>query len=327
MASPSMNTTAALILLAGIVLTGIAFIYRKKKRQWTPVGHVGALVIYPIKSCHGIEVSTAQCTPLGLKSGILRDRTFMILTEEGKMLSPVENPSMAVITPTFVLDEMLVDAPGMKTLKISIPELENQNGKTVCASFKGMQMQGYDCGNHYNIWFQQYLNNPELRLIYFKSGLEPTFSHKKLLVGSLMRKTDMMVYAYTTSYMLMTEPSINDLNQRLEKPAPYMNFRPNIVVKDSIPYHEENWCLVQIGSDAILKTLKLCQRCSQVNVNATTGEKDPLEPLKTLRSYHLCKDKNLNRVSQLVAPILGLNMGLNNSGTISVGDTVYASFK
>lgn len=315
------------LLFTVVTLAGLALLYYKKRRQWKHVGYIGNLIIYPIKSCRGIEVMTAQCTPLGLKSGDKRDRTFMLITNEGKFLSSVEKPSMALITPTFHENEMWVDAPEMDTLKISIPEIENKKGNTLCISYKGMKMQGYDCGEHCNHWFQQYLNYPDLRLIYFGRGLEPTPSHKKQFVGSLMRKTDVMVYAHTTSYMLMADSSIEDLNDRLEARVPYANFRPNIIVKGSTPYEEENWSLVKVGCDAILKALKLCQRCVQVNVNAETGDKHPQEPLKTLRSYHICKDINLNRISQLVAPILGLNMGLNKPGTISVNDPVYVILK
>lgn len=43
----------------------------KAKKQ---CGIISKLVIYPIKSCKGIEVSEAMCSPFGLASGLLKDR-------------------------------------------------------------------------------------------------------------------------------------------------------------------------------------------------------------------------------------------------------------
>ena len=43
--------------------------------KWEPVGKVSSLYIYPIKSCHRVEVDEGYCDALGLKSGSnLRDR-------------------------------------------------------------------------------------------------------------------------------------------------------------------------------------------------------------------------------------------------------------
>ena len=60
----------------------LAFLYAYRKRSRKPcskVGRVQKLFIYPIKSCKGIEVSKATCTPFGLQSGFLRDRSVILL--------------------------------------------------------------------------------------------------------------------------------------------------------------------------------------------------------------------------------------------------------
>ena len=50
------------------------FLYRKKPKNLKRVATISSLVIYPIKSCHGVEVPEAECTELGLKYGEFRDR-------------------------------------------------------------------------------------------------------------------------------------------------------------------------------------------------------------------------------------------------------------
>lgn len=43
-------------------------------KGWKPVGRVAALHIFPIKSCHGVEVDEAQAEAMGLVNGELQDR-------------------------------------------------------------------------------------------------------------------------------------------------------------------------------------------------------------------------------------------------------------
>lgn len=46
----------------------------RRRRRLQQVGTVSELWIYPVKSCKGVSVDTAECTALGLRSGHLRDR-------------------------------------------------------------------------------------------------------------------------------------------------------------------------------------------------------------------------------------------------------------
>jgi len=43
-------------------------------KSWKAVGHVSSLHVYPIKSCHGIQVEEAECQNLGLVHKELQDR-------------------------------------------------------------------------------------------------------------------------------------------------------------------------------------------------------------------------------------------------------------
>lgn len=45
-------------------------------------------------------------------------------------------------------------------------------------------------------------------------------------------------YADLTPYMLMTIPSIDDLNNKLQNPVGVRNFRPNLVLRNCQPYEE-----------------------------------------------------------------------------------------
>lgn len=47
---------------------------RRRRRRLQRVGTVLSLFVYPVKSCRGVAVRRAQVTPMGLRSGELRDR-------------------------------------------------------------------------------------------------------------------------------------------------------------------------------------------------------------------------------------------------------------
>lgn len=47
----------------------------KVPEKWLRVGTVKKVIIYPVKSCRGVELGMAAATPIGLKGGI-RVRIF-----------------------------------------------------------------------------------------------------------------------------------------------------------------------------------------------------------------------------------------------------------
>jgi len=70
-------STGQLVALGGVGILSAAALWRflsRSPRHMQKSAVISKLVIYPIKSCKGIEVTTAECTALGLVSGELRDR-------------------------------------------------------------------------------------------------------------------------------------------------------------------------------------------------------------------------------------------------------------
>lgn len=81
----NVNKKLAIAVGAGAALLAAAAAYKNYKerslktskdlvKSWKPVAKVTAIHIYPIKSCHGIQVDEAEVTTLGLASGELQDR-------------------------------------------------------------------------------------------------------------------------------------------------------------------------------------------------------------------------------------------------------------
>lgn len=86
----------------GIGFGSLATFYlieNSRKLKWKKVGEVSELFIHPVKSCRGVEVKKAECTPLGLCSGNLRDRILMIVDAEdpSKFITARDEPKMVLI--------------------------------------------------------------------------------------------------------------------------------------------------------------------------------------------------------------------------------------
>lgn len=58
------------------------------------------------------------------------------------------------------------------------------------------------------------------------------------------------------SYMIMSESSVRELNQKLDRPGPALQFRPNIVVSGPEPFAEDNWEWIKIGENVVLRNVK-----------------------------------------------------------------------
>lgn len=105
-------------------------------------------------------------------------------------------------------------------------------------------------------------------------------------------------YPDETSYSLMNEASITDLNTRLDEPVTPQQFRMNFVVKGATAYEEDKWDWVKIGN-VILRNVRPCTRCIFTTIDPETGTKNAnAEPLKTLKTYmcilkiYSCKIRN-----------------------------------
>ena len=70
------GATAVALAVGSYFLYKVYVKHSRKGSKRTPgnAGKISKLIIYPIKSCGGIEVEDATCTAHGLVSGLLQDR-------------------------------------------------------------------------------------------------------------------------------------------------------------------------------------------------------------------------------------------------------------
>lgn len=307
-------------LAGGAVLKYAAFVYLSRKAQQMKfqfVGKVSELLVYPIKSCRGMTMESTHCNRLGVWHQGVGDRHWTVSTKNGVYLTQRQQPRMALIRTSIHGNMMHLDAPGMETLKLQInPQIDERKISKV--TIKTDTIESLDCGDIAANWFNRYLKLDGLRLHFSPKSMAKRDASKAVKNWSHDAKPgDITAFSDYCGYMLMGEESLNDLNNRLEKPVTMLNFRPNIVVSGCPAYEEDNWKMIKIGK-AVFRQIDACTRCILTTVDQYKGEKSKdEEPLTTLKTYRLKEPFGPK-------PALGIHLALDVEGTINVGDEVYA---
>jgi uncharacterized protein YcbX len=231
---------------------------------------LSALHIYPVKSCRGIKLRTARLTATGLAD----DRHWMLVRSTGRFVTQRELPRMALIV--TVLDDLALtlDAPGMPTLAVS----REEGGDSSAVTVWGFTGRGIDCGEAAAHWFTSFLDTP-LRLKRFDTRAprecDPAWA------GDVAAVTE---FADGFPILVTSRASLEDLNSRLPVELPMERFRPNLVLGGVEAYAEDR--IHELRADGVaIRMVKPCTRCAITTTEQSTGERDGVEPLATLKSY------------------------------------------
>ncbi|XP_028387083.1 mitochondrial amidoxime reducing component 2 isoform X2 [Phyllostomus discolor] len=308
---------AAALGLTAVVLGTVVWrrTRSRRPRRLQQVGTVAQLWIYPVKSCKGVAVSEAECTALGLRSGDLRDRFWLVIKEDGHMVTARQEPRLVLVSITYKDDRLTFEAPGMEQLVLR-SKLPSSNRIHDCRVF-GLDIKGRDCGDEVAQWFTNFLKTESFRLVQFEKSMKGRAA-KNILPS--VAQSYQVAYPDCSPIHILSEASLADLNTRLEKKARMDQFRPNIVVTGCAAFEEDTWEDILIGNTEMKKVLA-CPRCIMTTVDPDTGVIDRKEPLETLKSYRLCDPSE--RGIYKSSPLFGMYYSVEKLGTLKVGDPVY----
>src|SRR5579884_880682 len=220
---------------------------------------LSALNVYPIKSCAGISLDRAELGP----RGIMHDRSFMLVDRKGKFITQRDQPYMALIRPVINPDGTLtVQAPGMPDLTIP-GDPDGPRYEVTVWKYTGIAV---DQGDDLAAWFSMLLEYP-CRLVMF-----PNDVIRKVSPKYARREQDQVGFADGYPCLLISEASLTDLNTRLVQPLPMNRFRPNIVVRGTVPYAEDMWRTIRIG-EVTFDIVKPCARCVITTTDQNTAER------------------------------------------------------
>jgi len=256
---------------------------------------VSSLYRYPIKSCAGSALDFAV---IG-RRGIEHDREWMIVDAGNKFLTQREIPRMALIVPD--IDEhggLVLNAPQVQTCRAPVVAIGSEIKVRVWDDWCGSVDQGDEAAD----WLSDYLGQ-KCRLVRMAD-----FTVRKL--DERYSKDGEVGFADGYPFLLISEASLTDLNDRLAEPVAMNRFRPNIVATGSRSYAEDGWRAIRIGTLAFC-VVKPCDRCLITTVNQSTGHKGT-EPLRTLATYRKSKD----------GVMFGQNLVHQGTGSIHVGDSI-----
>lgn len=254
------------------------------------------LIIYPIKSLAGIHLNHWQVT----RTGLMYDRQWMLIDQEGQFLSQRRLPQMALFKTALNNTQLIISAPQQSDLAI---ELKPILGASVRCQIWHDQCTAHLISKQADEWFSATLNT-DCRLVYLPHNEVRTVDQTYALA------TDQTAFSDGFPFLLVSDASLQSLNQAMQLELGMNRFRPNLVISGCEAYQEDSWREIKIGQIEF-RLPKPCSRCSIPTINPDTGEtsKEPLATLNRLRNWQ-------NKV------YFGQNALHNRSGVLQVGDSV-----
>jgi molybdenum cofactor sulfurtransferase len=228
------------------------------------------LLIYPIKSCAGIEIPSISLTPQGL---LQWDRQFLITEKAGNILTTKQNPKLIMIQPEIdrIKGILALSAPGMTKINLNLAELSAESS-TLGANSPNLAERndlpsalsvcrvsistGSMCSAPINAWLSEYLGC-EAVLRYNSGAADSSFANS----GDLLLINERSVAELTREQEFL-------VNSGAEKLSAH-RFRPNIVISSDRPYIEDLFSSVSIGQ--FNYNCSLCPRCVTINTNPASG--------------------------------------------------------
>nr|CDJ85844.1 MOSC and Molybdenum cofactor sulfurase domain containing protein [Haemonchus contortus] len=316
-----------------IAYNGVRYLlnyFRSRRSSLIPIGTVGALYVYPVKSCKGKSVFSVYCDELGPVAGEMRDRQFVVINgETGRFWTATSAPCMVLIDCEVrdgVLTMSYVDG---SSVKVILEDVVKRNDVRTARVYKNERCDGLDCGDDAATFLSNIIQDSDARLLMYVDGL---FTERARVTTPTSwyedapSRKDKLTFNDDAPFMINTQSSLDDLNRKLHDKVTIEQFRPVIVVNNCDAFDEDKWYSVHIG-DVALQCTKPCERCVMTTINSTTGMKHPsLEPLKTLRKYRLAPEGPMRELFK-DCPIFGVDAGVITPGYIHVGQTVYVRYK
>lgn len=236
---------------------------------------IDALWVYPVKSCAGVALEEAELTPTGLAW----DRAWMVVDSEGRFVTQRDLPRMALIQPAFRLGQLVLRAPGMLALHLSLEEAERPVNVCVWDDV----LEAWDMGDVAAQWFSDFLapDAPErlkrLRLVRFDPEVRRVCSLK--WTGGRESVTQ---FADGFGVLVTGAASLDGLNEWLgvagQPAVDQRRFRPNIVLAGAEAHDEDRirvWHVDTGAGMAVLENVKPCARCPIPNIDPDSAGASP----------------------------------------------------
>lgn len=251
--------------------------------------------IYPVKSLRGISLHQGELDARGLRY----DRHWMVVDSEGNFLTQRQLPRMCLLSTMLDSHALHITAPDDSVMTVPFDAEEGRMTVTVWND----RCEAVRCGATYDRWLSEFLATP-CHLVRFPERQIRQVDQR------YAQPHDQTGFADGFPLLLISQASLDELNDRLTEALPMRRFRPNLVVTGTDAYDEDCWDHIQIG-EISMRVVKPCSRCAITRLDPETAEKSR-EPLKTLSEYR-------REGSQVM---FGQNVIHDQIGLISCGDSI-----
>jgi uncharacterized protein YcbX len=260
--------------------------------------------IYPIKSLGGISLKEARIEDKGLQY----DRRWMLIDEEGNFITQRKHFELSLLQVSIGDGNLTVSHKTDVSQTISF-FLDEHTGENITVQIWDDTSSGWEVSSLVSEWFSAFMKM-KVRLVVMPSEEKRAVDQRYALNAEIVSFAD----AYPCQ--IISQASLDGLNEKLEESILMDRFRPNFVFTGGTPHIEDTFSTFHLG-DILFSAVKPCARCVLTTVNQQTGIRGQ-EPLRTLAHYRNFGKKIL----------FGQNMVHDGSGIIHVGEELkVASYK
>lgn len=228
---------------------------------------VSAINLYPIKSLRGIALETAHVCSYGLE----HDRRWMLVNPASQMITQRECPLLATLTPRVDPDGLWIAPPDGHNVFVPY-DAASWTERAITVDVWGHAYVGVAAISEINAALSIVIGMPCQLL-----------SIRAIRAGVFRTKRD-VAFHDDAPVLIISESSLEELNRQLAVPLPMNRFRPNIVVRNAVPFAEDGWQRIRIGN-AAFRAVKHCLRCVITTIDQATGTPRGPEPLSTLAKF------------------------------------------
>ncbi len=270
-------------------------IFNSKKEFTVSQPVLSEINVFPVKSIASVRQHCANIEPEGLQF----DRRYLITFPDGSMVTARKYPQLVKVHATLQPGGLLLQYPGRRPLILDTTTFAMT--LTAAQVWKD-QFQAYTTTEAASQWFSAIIGEP-VQLLYL--------GETSLRVGG--RAGVKVSFADGYPLLMISEASLQALNDRSPVTHSMKQFRANLVVSGSNAFEEDTWKRFRIG-DVVFEAREPCSRCILTTVNPETGTLNAdREPLSTLATFRMGANGKVH---------FGQNLVPLNEGVIHQGDSI-----
>ncbi|WP_060988130.1 hybrid-cluster NAD(P)-dependent oxidoreductase [Photobacterium leiognathi] len=253
------------------------------------------LNVFPVKSIAGVSQSQAWVE----KQGMAFDRRFMVAKPSGDMVTARKYPQMVKVKAALLADGLVLSYGDKSHLSLKYKEFLMQDASsTVWAD----TFIAYTTTEQANAWFSDIIGEP-VQLLF--TGEQSNRIRPKIQQN--------VSFADGYPLLVISEASLQALNERSSEHHTMDQFRTNLVVSNTEAFAEDGWKRIRIG-EVEFEAVKPCARCILTTVDPKSATfSEHKEPLVTMAKFRADETGNV---------YFGQNLVVLNEGIITVGDEI-----